>query len=141
VSTAKKAEVVEYALFQNAGYRGMYNMDLSRLKRAKGLLNSSRSLLDFMGKRELAGNLFRLTETEARLKSEGVRGQKPAENAALTCGGKGRARMIENTGRRPELLRLEGDVKDVKKGLKQAHREFAKLDKPKTKKKAPRKSG
>jgi DNA-damage-inducible protein D len=141
VSTAKKAEVFDYALFQNAGYRGMYNMDLNRLKRAKGVQPSSRSLLDFMGKRELAGNLFRLTETEARLKSEGVRGQGPSEGVAFTVGSKVRAMMIENTGTRPELLRIEGDIKDVKKGLKQAHREFAKLDKPKVKKKAPGKSG
>jgi DNA-damage-inducible protein D len=134
VSTAKKAGVIEYAFFQNAGYRGMYNMDLSQLKKAKGLRDKSRSLLDFMGKRELAGNLFRITETEARLKSEGVRGQRPAENVAFTVGRKVRDMMIENTGTRPELLHLEGDIKDVKKGLKQAHREFAKLDKPKGKK-------
>jgi DNA-damage-inducible protein D len=134
VSTAKKAGVNEYAFFQNAGYRGMYNMDLSQLKKAKGLRDKSRSLLDFMGKRELAGNLFRITETEARLKSEEVRGQKPAENVAFMVGRKVRNMMIENTGTRPELLQLEGDIKDVKKGLKQAHREFAKLDKPKGKK-------
>jgi DNA-damage-inducible protein D len=134
VSTAKKAGVNEYAFFQNAGYRGMYNMDLSQLKKAKGLRDKSRSLLDFMGKRELAGNLFRITETEARLKSEGVRGQKPAEDVAFSVGRKVRNIMIDNTGTRPELLHLEGDIKDVKKGLKQAHREFAKLDKPKGKK-------
>lgn len=139
VSTAKKAGVVEYAFFQNAGYRGMYNMDLSQLKKAKGLRDKSRSLLDFMGKRELAGNLFRITETEARLKSEGVRGQKPAENVAFAVGRKVRDVMIENTGTRPELLHLEGDIKDVKKGLKQAHRQLSKLDKPKAsrKKSAP----
>ncbi len=114
VSIAKKAGVVEYAFFQNAGYRGMYNMDLSRLKKAKGLRDSKRSLLDFMGKRELAGNLFRITETEARLKSEGIRGQAPAENAAFAVGRKVRDIMIENTGTRPELLRLEGDINEVK---------------------------
>lgn len=137
VGTAKKAGVVEYAFFQNAGYRGMYNMDLNTLKKAKGLRDTSRSLLDFMGKRELAGNLFRITETEARLKSDDVRRQKPAETVAFTVGRKVREMMIENTGTRPELLRLEGDIKDVKKGLKKAHREFAKLDKPKGKKPSP----
>jgi DNA-damage-inducible protein D len=131
VSTAHKAGVTEYALFQNAGYRGMYNMDLSRLKKAKGLRDPKRSLLDFMGKRELAGNLFRITETEARLKNENVRGQRPAENVAYAVGQKVRNVMIENTGTRPELLRLEGDIKDVKKGLKQTLREFLKLDKRK----------
>lgn len=129
VSTAHKAGVTEYALFQNAGYRGMYNMDLNRLKKAKGLRDPKRSLLDFMGKRELAGNLFRITETEARLKTENVRGQKPAEQVAHSVGQKVRNVMIENTGTKPELLRLEGDIKDVKKGLKQTLREFLRLDK------------
>lgn len=129
---AKKAGVVEYAYFQNAGYRGMYNMNLSQLKDAKGLGGDSRrSLLDFMGKRELAGNLFRITETEAKMKSERIVGQKPAENAAFAVGRKVRQMMIENTGTLPELLPLQGDLNEIKKGLKAAHREFTRLDKPK----------
>jgi DNA-damage-inducible protein D len=129
--TAKKAGVTEYGYFQNAGYRGMYNVDLNKLKEMKGLRDSSRSLLDFMGKRELAGNLFRITETEAKLKSERVSGQRPAENVALNVGRKVRAIMIDNTGTRPELLPLAGDIKDVRKGLKETARELKKLDKPK----------
>ncbi len=130
-STAKKSGVSEYGYFQNAGYRGMYNMDLSRLKKLKGLEDSSRSLLDFMGKRELAGNLFRLTETEAKLKSENIQGQRPAEAVALQVGKKVRSMMIDNTGTRPEMLPLEGDIKNVHKGLKQTAKELLKLDKPK----------
>ena len=97
----------------------------------KGLRDSSRSLLDFMGKRELAGNLFRITETEAKLKSERVSGQRPAENVALNVVKIVRAIMIENTGTRPELLPLAGDIKNVRKGLKETARELKKLDKPK----------
>ena len=130
-STAKKAGVSQYGYFQNAGYRGMYNVDLSTLKEMKGLADTSRSLLDFMGKRELAGNLFRLTETEAKLKSENIHGQKAAENAAMKVGKKVRSLMMENTGTRPELLPLEGDIKNVHKGLKQTAKELSKLDKPK----------
>jgi len=47
-----------YALFQNAGYRGMYNMNLNQLKKYKGLEKKGRTLLDFMGKDELAANLY-----------------------------------------------------------------------------------
>ncbi len=133
VSAANKAGVTEFALFQNAGYRGMYNMDLNRLKKTKGLRDQKRSLLDFMGKRELAGNLFRVTETEARLKSEGTFGQKPAEEVAFGVGRRVREMMAETDGTRPELLPLEGDIKDVKKGLKETLRHFMKLDKPKNK--------
>jgi len=128
-STAMKAGVMDYALFQNAGYRGMYNVDLSKLKAMKRLPDTSRSLLDFMGKRELAGNLFRITETEARLKNEGVRGQGPAEHVAHEVGRKVRDVMIQNGGTRPELLPLAGDIKNVRKGLKRTAKELKKLDK------------
>jgi DNA-damage-inducible protein D len=130
---AKAAGVTEYHFFQNAGYRGMYNMDLGRLKEAKGLGDRARSLLDFMGKRELAANLFRITETEAKLKSDKIQGQKPAEGVAHRVGQKVRSMMIETDGTRPELLPLSGDIKQVKKGLKQAHRQFKQLDRPKKK--------
>jgi len=130
-STASMAGVTQYAFFQNAGYRGMYNVDLNTLKKLKGLSNTDRSLLDFMGKRELAGNLFRLTETEAKLKSERVQGQAPAENVAFKVGQKVRSMMIETDGTKPELLPLAGDIKTVRKGLKQTARELKKLDKTK----------
>lgn len=133
-SAAKKAGVTEYHYFQNAGYRGMYNMDLSRLKDMKGLRDPKRSLLDFMGKRELAGNLFRLTETEAKLKTDQAGGQRAAEGVAFDVGRKVRNMMIETDGSRPEFLPLEGDIKDVKKGLKQAHKELRRIDRPKTNK-------
>jgi len=129
-STAMKAGVMDYALFQNAGYRGMYNVDLSKLKAMKRLPDTSRSLLDFMGKRELAGNLFRITETEARWKNEGGRGQGPAEHVAHEVGRKVRDVMIQNGGTRPELLPLAGDIKNVRKGLKRTAKELKKLDKP-----------
>lgn len=130
-STANRAGVVEFGYFQNSGYRGMYNMDLNTLKRMKGMKDTSRPLLDFMGKRELAGNLFRLTETEAKLKSENIQGQKPAENVAFAVGRKVRGMMIENTGTKPEMLPLAGDIKNVHKNLKQAAKELKQRDKTK----------
>jgi DNA-damage-inducible protein D len=132
-STAKRAGVTEYALFQNAGYRGMYNMDLPALKRFKGLDDSSRTLLDFMDKRELAGNLFRISETDARITSEGIQGQRPAERVAIQVGSKVRQMMVENTGTKPEFLPLAGDIKQVRSALKQTEKELKRLDKPKKK--------
>ena len=57
-SVAKQSGVVSYSLFQNAGYRGMYNMNLSRLRKLNGV-PSNRSPLDFMGATESAANLLR----------------------------------------------------------------------------------
>lgn len=127
-STAKKSGVTQYAFFQNAGYRGMYNMDISRLKRKKGLTLKNRSLLDFMGKRELAGNLFRITETEAKLKADDVRGQKRAERVAHNVGRTVRKIMIDNTGETPESLPLAGDIKKVQKDLKATAKAFGRQD-------------
>jgi DNA-damage-inducible protein D len=129
-STAKQHGVDQYQFFQNAGYRGMYNMNLSALKERKGLSDKKRSLLDFMDKRESAGNLFRLTETEAKLKADSVRGQKPAEQVAFDVGKKVRKMMIDTDGTRPESIPLAGDINEVRKNLKQTAKEFTKLDTP-----------
>ena len=58
--------IQQYQFFQNAGYRGMYNLDLKQV-RARKNVPDGRSPLDFMGKTELAANLFRLTRLTKRL--------------------------------------------------------------------------
>jgi DNA-damage-inducible protein D len=126
--TAKRAGVVEYGLFQNAGYRGLYNMDLFQIRRAKGV-PEGRSPLDFMGKTELAANLFRVTQTQEKIQMEGIRGQPALEKAAHQVGRKVRSTMIEISGRRPEDLPPAEDIKQVHKKLKSSHREIRKLDK------------
>ena len=117
-----------YALFQNAGYRGMYNMNLNQLKDYKGQSQKSRSLLDFMGKEELAANLFRLTQTELKLKNDGIKGQRLAESAAESVGRKVRATMLEISGTKPEDLELAEDIKKVRTSLKQTHKGLKKID-------------
>jgi DNA-damage-inducible protein D len=116
-----------YGLFHNAGYRGMYNMDYRKLRDFKGV-DASRSLLDFMGKQELAANLFRITETEAKIRNEGVKGQVRLENAAHEVGKRVRNTMKETSGTYPEHLPIAEDIRDVRKGLKKASRIFEKLD-------------
>lgn len=128
---AHGAGVTEYGLFQNAGYRGLYNMNLNDLKAHKGLTgsNAKRSLLDFMGKQELAANLFRVTQTEAKLANDGIKGQKAAERTAEAVGRKVRETMISISGDTPESLELERDINKVKGDLKASSKEFKKLDK------------
>jgi len=128
---AQNAGVTEFGLFQNAGYRGMYNMNLRDLKTRKGLVGSAtkRSLLDFMGKQELAANLFRVTQTEAKLANDGIKGQKAAERTAESVGRKVRETMIAISGDTPESLALERDINQVKGDLKASSKDFKKLDK------------
>lgn len=128
--TAKAAGVVKYGLFQNAGYRGLYNMDLWQVRRRKGV-PQGRSPLDFMGKTELAANLFRVTQTEEKIRAERIRGQPELERTAEDVGRKVRRTMVEISGKRPEDLPPAEDIKEVHKKLKSTHREIRKLDGPK----------
>lgn len=130
---AHRHGVENYAFFQNAGYRGMYNMNLSRLKNFKGMPSESKaSLLDFMDSEELAANIFRVTQTEAKIRNQNIYGQTALENAAETVGRNVRNVMIQNTGIAPEQLKLsEEKINKVKTGIKQTHRALKKHDKNK----------
>jgi DNA-damage-inducible protein D len=133
-TTVYSRGVENYAFFQNAGYRGMYNMDLSKLQKYKGA-PTGRSLLDFMGKTELAANLFRITQAEQKIAKENVRGQKNLERAHESVGKEVRASMQRISNSSPENLPLADDIRTVKTGLKKVGKEFARIDngKPKIK--------
>lgn len=131
---AQDAGVADFALFQNAGYRGLYNMDLARLRMLKQV-PEHRSPLDFMGKEELAANLFRITQTEAKIRKERRHGQHALETAAEEVGRRVRQTMQEISGNQPEALPPSEDIKNVRQKLKSAHRAFSKLDKSPGKKK------
>jgi DNA-damage-inducible protein D len=127
-ATATSLGVKNLAFFSAAGYRGMYDMGFQDLRELRGLKDSKRSLLDFMGKDELAGNLFRLTLTEGRLRKDQPSGQIAAEHIAEQVGRRVRNTMIEETGVAPEQLPTAQDIKEVRKGLKKAGKGFRPLD-------------
>lgn len=129
-SAAKQALVENYPFFQNAGYLGMYNMNLSRLREMRGI-PGDRSPLDFMGKTELAANLFRITMTEEKIKNERISGQRRLEQTANEVGKKVRKTVIELSGVSPEQLPCAEDIQDVKRDLKQTHKKFKQIDAPK----------
>lgn len=72
-SAAKEAGVIEpldYAIFQNHGYMGLYGgLDARAIHKRKGL-KKNQQILDHMGSTELAANLFRATQTEEKLRRE-----------------------------------------------------------------------
>ncbi len=126
-STANRHGVENFAFFHNAGYRGMYNMNLSVLMTKKGIAKGER-LIDRMGKDEIAAHLFRITMTDAKIKNEGLKGQQSLESAAEKVGKHVRQSMIELIGQRPENLPVADPIKDVKKRLKTTNQQFKKLD-------------
>jgi DNA-damage-inducible protein D len=114
---AKRHGVREYGLFQHRGYMGLYNMSLRRLKQYKGLPETC-NFLDNLGKTELAANLFRITQTTEKIKNEGIRGQKPLEDAAFEVGREVRRTMERLSGTAPEDLPPAEDIKKVRSKLK-----------------------
>lgn len=135
-STAKSHGVSNYGFFQNAGYMGMYNMSLGRLCELKGVKDGTK-LVDRMGKEEMAAHLFRITQTDAKIKKDDIRGQRALEDTAKHVGKQVRGMMVQNTGTAPEQLPLEEDINSVKKGIKGTGKKLQNLDS----KKKPKGSG
>ena len=66
------ATAIDFAIFQNHGYQWLYGgLDQKAIHQLKGL-KKSQKILDHMGSTELAANLFRATQTEEKLKRDGV---------------------------------------------------------------------
>jgi DNA-damage-inducible protein D len=125
---AAAAGVEQFDYFRSAGYRGMYDMPYQDLRKLRGVTGTGRSVLDFMGKDELAGNLFRLTLTEGRLRRDRTSSQAQAEHVAEQVGHTVRRTMIEQTGVAPEQLPTAQDIRTVRRGLKKGTNEFGPLD-------------
>ncbi len=102
--TASKAGVKNYAVFTNYGYMGLYGglkvQDLHKQKRLK----KSQKILDHMGSEELAANLFRATQTDAKIKREQIQGEARANQAHFVVGRKVRQTIGELGGTMPEKL-------------------------------------
>ncbi|MEG2791902.1 MAG: damage-inducible protein, partial [Odoribacter sp.] len=88
-------------------------------------------LLESMGRTELAANLFRITQTEERIKSRNVHGQQALEQTHYNVGKEVRKIIIDNTGKNPEQLKQEKEIPDLRKELKTGFKEMKKIDKPK----------
>lgn len=128
-SAAKKAGVHDYAKFANAGYLGMYNMPSWKLEKKRNVKKGK--LMDYMGRTELAANLFRITQTEERIKSKSIIGQAGLEATHYDVGKEVRDIVKKNTGSVPENLPQERQLPEIKKELKGGYRKMKKEDKRK----------
>lgn len=118
---AKDAGVIEpldYAIFQNHGYEGLYGgLDQRAIHARKGL-KKSQQILDHMGSTELAANLFRATQTEEKLRRDGVKGKAAANRTHKEVGAKVRQTIKELGGTMPESLPAEESIKTVERRVK-----------------------
>lgn len=104
---AHKAGIItnqEYATFQDAGYRGLYGgMTARDIAEHKGL-SDGEEILDYMGGEELAANLFRITQTEAKMRREGTSTPSAANAAHYEVGTIVREAIQKAGGTMPEEL-------------------------------------
>lgn len=129
-STAKKAGVMQFGSFNDAGYRGLYGAPLSDVERKKGIQKGE--LLDRAGSTELAANLFRITQTDEKLQKDNIHGEQAASGVHNMVGGKVRQTIKDIGGVLPENLPVEKHIKEIKKEVKQLKRLTTKKFKKRT---------
>lgn len=123
-AAAKDAGVMtslDYAIFQDHGYKGLYNgLGAKAIKVKKGL-KKSQQILDHMGSTELAANLFRATQTEEKLRRDKVKGKLAANKTHHAVGAKVRQTIKELGGTMPEDLPTpEKSIKKIESEKKKA---------------------
>jgi DNA-damage-inducible protein D len=113
---AKQSGVVDpldYAIFMDHGYRGLYGGLGMRDIRERKRLKPRQQVLDHMGSTELAANLFRATQTEEKLRRENVRNKDRANRIHNEVGRKVRKTIHELGGTMPENLPVAESIKKV----------------------------
>lgn len=110
-------EAIDYAVFQNYGYMGLYGgLKAADIKQRKGL-KKSQDILDHMGSTELAANLFRATQTEEKLRRDHITGKENANRTHYAVGKKVRQTIKDLGGTMPE------DLPTPEKSIKQLEKE------------------
>lgn len=95
------ATTLDFAVFQNHGYQGLYGgLDQKAIHQRKGL-KKSQKILDHMGSTELAANLFRATQTEEKLRRDQVDSKERANQTHFDVGSKVRKTIEELGGTMP----------------------------------------
>ena len=119
--TAKKAGVKNFDKFHNAGYKGLYNGETANdIAKRKGL-RYREDILDNMGSDELIANLFRISQTEQKLKKDNIKGEQKANEVHFNIGRNIREVIAKNGGTMPE------DLPTPSKSLKELEKENKKM--------------
>ena len=118
--TARNAGVItaeEFAIFQNAGYMGLYGgMTVDDIHRRKGLAIGQK-ILDYMGSTGLIANLFRISQTEEKLRKDQVSTSDAATAVHYAVGNEVREAIRKIDGTMPE------DLPTPEKSIAQLERE------------------
>ena len=115
--TAKKAGVRNFDKFHNSLYKGLYNGETADdIAKRKGL-RYREDILDNMGSDELIANLFRISQTDQKLRKDNIKGEKESNKTHYSIGKNIREIIEKNGGTMPE------DLPTPRKSLKQLEKE------------------
>ena len=114
---AKNAGVKKFDKFHNSGYKGLYNGETANDIAKRKNLRYREDILDNMGSDELIANLFRISQTEQKLKNENIKLEKDANDTHYEVGKEIRNTIKKLGGTMPE------DLPTPEKSLKELERE------------------
>lgn len=114
---AKQSGVINFGKFNNYGYKGLYNgEDAKQIANRKGIDYEKEDILDWMGSAELAANIFRITQTEEKLKNDKVNNENDACNTHELVGKTVREAIEKLGGTMPENLPTpEKSIREIEK--------------------------
>ena len=118
---ARNVGVKNFDKFHNAGYKGLYNGETADDIAKRKKLRYREDILDNMGSEELIANLFRISQTESKLKRDNVNSESKANQVHYTIGKNIREVIAKNGGTMPEELPTPD------KSLKELEKENKKL--------------
>ncbi|MEQ8315746.1 MAG: DNA damage-inducible protein D [Gammaproteobacteria bacterium] len=111
MEAAQTAGVKRFGIFNDSGYRGMYNLSLRDLKEKKEI--GKDNLLDRAGHSELAANYFRITQADDKIRRENVQGEQKANDTHFAVGKQVRDTIDSIGGTMPEDLPTEENIKNL----------------------------
>ena len=114
---ARNVGVRNFDKFHNAGYKGLYGGETANDIARRKKLRYREDILDNMGSEELAANLFRITQTESKLKRDNISSENDANETHYNIGKNIRKVIAKNGGTMPENLPTP------KKSLKELEKE------------------
>lgn len=114
---AKKSGVENFGKFNNYGYQGLYNGETAKqIASRKGIDYDKEDILDWMGSAELAANIFRITQTEEKLKNDNVSTENDACSTHYVVGKTVREAIEKLGGTMPEKLPTpKKSIKEIEK--------------------------
>ena len=114
---AKNAGVKNFDKFHNSGYKGLYNGETANDIAKRKKLRYREDILDNMGSDELIANLFRISQTEQKLKNENIKLEGKANETHYEVGKEIRNTINKLGGTMPE------DLPTPNKSLKELEKE------------------